>query len=776
MCVWRNGRPWSSIAVMALVAMMFSSIVILEPVTADSAQAAPAAPIARDPGGRWGPVEDWPMMAIHAALDSNGRVVTYGTNPDGRQTGRFIYDIWTPSPSAASGHNTLDNTTRTDIFCSLQLNRPDTGDMVLFGGDNWTGTTTNNLGNADITQIDASSGAIAPLPGMNRARWYATGTTMPNGSFYVQGGKGGADRPERWSPQRGSELLSINTSAIGWFYPRNFVAPDGRIFGFSSEGTMYYVSEALNRLDVVGRLPAGHRGDTSAAVMFEPGRILLFGGPSPEALVIDITGGGAPVITSAGTMSSIRRWANGTILPDGRVLATGGAVKNSVGNVPEPIETYGTNFTAEIWDPRTGRWTVGDEAQVPRLYHSTALLLPDGRVLTAGGGSPGPVTNTDAELYHPDYLTTASGSPMPRPQITALSNDTLTAGQRLAITVPSGTDVARVTLVKTGSVTHSFNMEQRFVELDFRLNRAAGGDIVVTHLPDNDATITPGYYLVSVLDGNGIPSPSKLVKIGVPDPTRPTSTLDGQIVRLYRAAFQRMPDSSSFVYWRRQMLHGMSSDTMAALFAASPEFNARYGRLGNGGFVDQLYTSVLGRGATTPERNFWIGQLDAGLSRADALLAFADSAEFQRRTGTAGLRPTGIASTGNPTPPPAPAPGPGSSDPAAASYEGEIRRLYLGYFGREPDRSGLTYWAAVRAGGVPLVSVANEFAASAEVRSRYGQTTYGQYVDLVYNNVLGRAADRAGRQYWIGRLATGVTRGELMVAFTESPENVAAVG
>ena len=711
------------------------------------------------------------MVAIHAALDSNGRVVTYGTNGDGRQTGRFIYDIWTPSPSAEAGHNTLANTTRTDTFCSLQLNRVDTGDMVLFGGDNWTGTATNNVGNPDINQIDAQTGAMVTIPGMNRPRWYATGTTMPDGSIYVQGGKGGEDRPERWTAERGAELLPIDTSALSWFYPRNFVVPDGRVFGIAPNRWMYYVSESMTSLEIVGRLPAGYAGVGSTSVMFEPGRILLFGGNSRQALIIDVTGGGDPVLTPAGTLSSIRHWVNGTLLPDGRVLATGGSIKQSSLITRDPIDTYNSNLTAEIWDPRTGQWTVGDSAQVPRLYHSTALLLPDGRVLTAGGGSPGPITNTDAELYHPDYLTRADGGPMPRPTIDRISDDTLTAGQRLVISVPDGADVARVTMVKSGSVTHSFNMEQRFVELDFGMNRdTADGDRVVTHLPDNDAVITPGYYLLSVLDSNGIPSASELVKVEVPESTRPTSSLDGQIARLYQAAFQRLPGEAAFVYWRRQMINGASPASVAASFVASGEFGSRYGQLGDAGFVDQLYRNVLGRTPSASERSYWLRQLGSGATRAELLLAFAESPEFRLRTGTNGLRATDYDAAPGPAAPPTDA----VAD--AATYEREIRRLYLGAFGREPDAAGLTYWIGARTDGVTLVAVADEFALSAEVRSRYGLTSNGEYIDRIYGNVLGRAPDPGGREFWLRQMNSGVTRGQVMVAFTESAEHVAAVG
>ncbi|MEM9566050.1 MAG: DUF4214 domain-containing protein [Actinomycetota bacterium] len=749
---------------MALSAAMLSSIVIT-----DTTPAA-AAPVALDQDGRWGPVEAWPMVAIHAALDANGRVVTYGTNGDGTQTGRFIYDIWTPGASAAGGHNTLTNTTRTDIFCSLQLNRSDTGDMLLFGGDNWTGAGTNNLGNPDITEISATTGAISQLPGMNRPRWYATGTTMPNGSILVQGGLGGEDFPERWTPTAGAELLDLDTSGMSWYYPRNFVIPDGRIFGIAADGWMYYVSEEMNTLDVVGRLPYAHRGVNATAVMFEPGKILFFGGRSRDTVVIDVTGGGTPVVTNAGQLSSLRYWVDATLLPDGRVLATGGSVKDSTAYFYDPIETYGSNLTAEIWDPRTGEWTVGASAQVPRLYHSTALLLPDGRVLTAGGGSPGPITNTDAEIYSPDYLVQANGQPSPRLEILGLSAAAATAGQQLDLTVSAGADVQRVTLVKSGSVTHSFNMEQRFVELGF----AVDGNTVTAQLPVNDAEITPGYYLLSVLDENDIPSVSELIKIDVPNATQLNTTVDGEVLRLYRAYFQRDPDPAGFVYWRRQRLAGVPLAAISDAFAGSAEFVNRYGVLANGDFVDRLYQNVLGRPADDAGRAYWMTQLAAGVGRGEIMLAFSESQEFMTRTGTAGLEdvPT-LAPNPAPAPAPGPAPDPGPVDPVA-DHVAEIRRLYLGYFLRAADPDGLAYWTQARADGISLIEVSAEFARSAEFVARYGLADDATFVDLVYQNVLGRPADAEGRAYWIGQLGAGMTRGELMVGFTESPENVAA--
>lgn len=760
-------RLGATLAGMALGATMFAGFGLV-----DAAPAA-AAPIDLDDQGQWGPVEDWPMVGIHAALDSKGRVVTYGTNPDGQQTGRFVYDIWTPNASAAAGHNTLQNTTQTDLFCSLQINRTDTGDMLLFGGDNWTGAGTNNRGNPDINQLDATTGQLTTLPGMQRSRWYATGTALPDGSIFIQGGLDGEDHPEHWTAEGGSRLLDIDTSDIGWYYPRNFVMSDGRIFGIDSEGQMYFISAQLDDLTVVGQLPYGFRSIYTTAVMFEQDKILYFGGPTAAAVVIDVTGGN-PIVTQTDSSSAVRTWTDGTLLPDGRVLATGGSLKDSSAFDADPIGTYGTVFSAEIWDPATGMWTDAADAAVPRLYHSTALLLPDGRVLTAGGGAPGPVANTNAEIFSPDYLVAANGQATPRLTINGLSATDLQAGQRLAIAVSSETDVARVTLVKTGSVTHAFNMDQRFVELGFDAgpNGDAADGIITATLPVNDTEITPGYYLLSVLDENGIPSVSQMVHIVPPSPETPQSTIDGQLIRLYRAYVQRNPDQGGFLFWRRALLNGVGLVEISDLFAQSDEFNARYGTLTDDQFVDQIYNNVLGRPADAGGRTYWIQQLANGVTRGEVMVAFSESAEFIDVTGTAdldGAAPTAPVDVDqNPPAPPQPEP--------IVGYVPEVHRLYLGYFLRAPDTDGLTYWTAQRQAGITLADVSEQFALSQEFQDRYGNADDAQFVDLVYGNVLGRQPDADGRAYWIQQLADGLTRGELMTGFTESPEFVNLVG
>ena len=125
-----------------------------------SLQAPPAAPAVNNVDGVWSAVNPWPLIAIHAALTPDGRVLTYGTNGAGAQTGYFIYDIWDPSAGPAGGHVTLDNLTQTDIFCSSQIILPQTGQILITGGDNWTGTGTTNTGNNKSNLFDFTDNSL----------------------------------------------------------------------------------------------------------------------------------------------------------------------------------------------------------------------------------------------------------------------------------------------------------------------------------------------------------------------------------------------------------------------------------------------------------------------------------------------------------------------------------------------------------------------------------------------------------------------------------------
>ena len=319
--------------------------------------------------------------------------------------------------------------------------------MFVAGGDNWTGTATTNTGNNNSNLFNYGANTLARGNNMNRARWYSSSTALINGEVYIQGGTGGTDRPEVRATNGTFRLLSgADTSALDFMYPRNYVAPDGRVFGYDSAGRMFYVNTGgTGSITQVGQFASSYTSANSSTAMFAPGRILQFGGNSNGAIVIDINGA-SPTVTPTQSMSSQRRWVTATMLADGKVLATGGSQVDN--------ELTGVNNIAEIWNPATGTWTRGYEGALARLYHSTALLLPDATVLVAGGGAPGPLVNLNAEIYYPPYLFTAAGALAPRPSISNAPKF-IDIGKTFRVDLAASTAISRVTLIKTGSVTHS---------------------------------------------------------------------------------------------------------------------------------------------------------------------------------------------------------------------------------------------------------------------------------------------------------------------------------
>src|SRR5262245_13453803 len=219
----------------------------LQTLTKVAAACALAFPAAAQPNvdGLWSQVYNWPLIAVHAAMTPEGRVLTYGTKADGTQTGFFIYDLWDPSVGPTGGHTTLDNRTATDIFCSSQVIMPQSGDILISGGDNWTGSGTTNTGNNNSNVFSSSGNTLTRSANMNRARWYASSPVLVNGQNYLQGGPGGVDFPEVRQQNRTFRLLTTaGTNAYATNFPRNFLAPDGRIFGYDNGGKMYYVNAA----------------------------------------------------------------------------------------------------------------------------------------------------------------------------------------------------------------------------------------------------------------------------------------------------------------------------------------------------------------------------------------------------------------------------------------------------------------------------------------------------------------------------------------------------
>ena len=243
------------------------------------------------------------------------------------------------------------------------------------------------------------------------------------------------------------------------------------------------------------------------------------GGPSSkDARVVDVNGT-SPQVSTTAPMAFGRRQHNLTVLADGSVLATGG---NSSG--AGLVDLNAGVYPAELWSPATGQWRTLAAMQITRQYHSTALLLADGRVLSSGGGICGTCDQVgylgkNAEVFSPPYLFKADGTLASRPAIDAAP---ASAGYGAPIQIATGNpaSIAKVALVRLGAVTHSDNMEQRYIPLSF----TTGATGLTAAAPINANVAPPGPYMLFLVDANGVPSVARMVSVQS-DGSPPTVTL-----------------------------------------------------------------------------------------------------------------------------------------------------------------------------------------------------------------------------------------------------------
>jgi len=451
---------------------------------------APPAPTAPEPtasSGEWSAPFSWPVVAVHLHLLPDGRVLSWGAIG--------VSEIWDP----ATGGFT-EATSATDVFCAGHAFLPD-GRLLVAGGH-----ISDFHGLPDANLFDPATDTWLAQAPMSHGRWYPTVTTLADGRAVTVGGQDEAGvevaEPERWdgsgwTPLAGATLTLAN-------YPRLFVAPNGLLF-YAGElrQSRYLDPSGAGSWTAVATSLYGRR-DYGSAVMYQPGKVLIAGGsdppdgaPTATAETIDLTGGAAAWRYTA-PMAFARRHLNLTLLPDGRTVATGGTSGAGFSDLA------GAAHAAEVWDPANGTWNTWASNAVSRVYHSTTLLLPDGRLLHAGGGDGANLPRElSAELFTPPYLLHGA-----RPTIAAAPGS-VTYGSEFQVDTPDAGAATRVTLVRLPSVTHAFDENQRFVPLSFR--RSAGGLAVTA--PASGAIAPPGHYMLFLLDADGIPSVARIVRL-----------------------------------------------------------------------------------------------------------------------------------------------------------------------------------------------------------------------------------------------------------------------
>jgi hypothetical protein len=472
---------------------------------ADARAAAAAIPGAVGEVGAWSAPVDWPVVGVHVALLPNGKVLAYDSVGDHATESYPVHDhtratVWDPQ----TGEQTdVRVNTGFNVFCSGLAHLLD-GSVFVAGGNK-----DAQLDGIRQTHVfDPASNTWTRGADMAFERWYPSVTGLPDGELLIT--EGGPGTPE---VRRTDGTLRALTSAVLNLplYPWLDVAPDGRAFYSGPNETMRKVDtsgtgswQSYARRDTINRTYGGH-------AMYDVGKILVAGGgPSTsQALTIDINGA-APVVSPAAPMAFGRRQNNLTLLADGTVLATGG---NSSG--AQFVDLGNGVYAAELWNPATGQWKTLAAQRVTRQYHSTALLLPDGRVLSAGGGVCGVCDRAgylakNAEVFTPPYLykQDGSGELAPRPSITA-APATIDYGAGFEIGTADAQSIRKVALLRLGAVTHSVDMDQRYVPLAF----SAGAGTLTATGPANANIAPPGPYMLVVVDAAGVPSVATMVTV-----------------------------------------------------------------------------------------------------------------------------------------------------------------------------------------------------------------------------------------------------------------------
>lgn len=476
---------------------------------------APAQAAGENVSGRWSQLYNLPLVPSSAAVLPSGKVLLWSA--DGEfgfgSTGRVNFTEFDPATGQANrsvfngGHN---------MFCTGTTNLPD-GRILVNGGSN-----------AAVTSIfDPVAGSFRRVQDMNIPRGYNANTILSDGSVFTLGGSwtgdGNADKSgEVWTEAAGWRRLSgVTTAGMKTYDPMRTFSSDSHYWLLpAGNGKVLYAgpSAMMKWIDTDGAgsvTDAGLRGDdgfsvNGTAVMYDTGRILKAGGGPNYAQGyatdviqhIDIRAGVA--VRRLDPMVYPRVYHNSVVLPDGGVFIVGG-------------QTFGLDFTdsdavlpTELWNPATGRTTLAAPIAVPRNYHSIALLLPDGRVLSGGGGLCGAgcsANHPDVQIWSPGYLFNADGSPRVRPAITAAPGALPFGG---TVNVSTDRAVASFALVRIGSTTHTVNNDQRRLSLAFTRLSATSYDLAI---PSNAGYLLPGKWMLFALDESGTPSVAKIVDV-----------------------------------------------------------------------------------------------------------------------------------------------------------------------------------------------------------------------------------------------------------------------
>jgi hypothetical protein len=426
-----------------------------------------------------------------------------------------------------------------DLFCNGQAAMPD-GRIFIFGG---TSQYDPFEGESRATIFDPAMPTYFPwseVQSMADGRWYGTATVLQDGRIMAFSGL-----TYSGNTNQTVEIYALSKTQQGWsspvtapfvppLYPWLFLLPNGNVFyaGGGWGGWAYVNGNAVKTSQIFNVSTQTWTGSAASyygyprtygsAVLlpllpsknYAP-RVIVMGGEQQNgqggatAETIDLSQSN-PTWQPAGSMpSGGREQMNAVLFPNGKVLALGGSVVNE--------DATTATLGADLYDSVTGTWTAGAAEAYPRLYHNSAVLLADGCVIVTGSNPVRGTYEQHIEIYTPPWLFDANGNWIPwsgRPQITSAPAKIGYGSGTFQVQTPnaSGTnlpDITSVVLVKPGSDTHAFDMEQRVVGLNFT---RSSGALTVT-CPPNSNIAPPGYYMLFLLNSRGVTSIASFLQV-----------------------------------------------------------------------------------------------------------------------------------------------------------------------------------------------------------------------------------------------------------------------
>jgi hypothetical protein len=351
---------------------------------------------------------------------------------------------------------------------------------------------------------------------MRAGRWYPSNITLPDGRVITISGLNDTDGAinsdvELWDAKGTNNWQLLGQKTVP-YYPYLHVLSNGLVFRSGPDAQTEICDPSSNQWSFVAtRNVAGRYEAPSVLLPRTLDRVMVMGGnnltgqPVNSAEIIDLRAA-TPQWTNIPHMNFRRMEFNAVTLPDGKVFVVGG--RSDFDSSPTPV------LTPEIFDPQTLTWDMVEPHQIPRRYHSTAILLPDARVLVAGEDF-----QPSGEIYSPPYLFQGN-----RPTIVSAPG-ILRYGEDFDLNFTSTTTTNRVALIRFSSVTHSVNFDQRYVRL---ADLTTGSGVYTVAAPATANLAPPGYYMLFVTDQDGVPSVAATVQL-LPAEPEPLKILDVQL-------------------------------------------------------------------------------------------------------------------------------------------------------------------------------------------------------------------------------------------------------